>query len=69
MSYANGRLTPATFRCTWCHQIKTGKAWMIERRRKRHGAYVNVICERCRFYYLRGFDLEEFINWVKQQVG
>ena len=69
MSNANGRLTPLSFRCTWCNQIKTGKSWMLERRRTRSGAYVNVICHRCRHYYLHGFDLESFIVWVKEQVG
>jgi hypothetical protein len=64
---SNRRLAIPTTRCTWCHQVRLGQLWGPERRRSRTRSYANVVCQRCRFFYLRGFDLDEFIVWIAEQ--
>ncbi|MDR3670277.1 MAG: hypothetical protein P4L36_05505 [Holophaga sp.] len=63
----NHRNSIPTTHCTWCHQIRLGRLWVPERRRSRSRPYSNVVCQRCRFFYFRGFDLDEFIAWVSEQ--
>ena len=65
----NKRYSPRTLRCTWCHQVRSGPFWVADRRRTRTGAYANVVCQRCRYYYLQGFDLEGFLAWLKEEAA
>jgi hypothetical protein len=70
MATARNRRTPLrTTRCSWCGQVEVRGLWVPDRRRKRDGAYATVVCRRCRFFYLRGFDLEGFLAWLRGHAG
>jgi len=64
----NNRRESLTFYCTWCKRVRSGKAWVSERRRVRTGPVANSICQGCRSFYLTGFDLEGFMDWYRKEI-
>ena len=65
---ANKRQAPRTVLCIWCSKIRSGGAWLPDRRRFRSGPVTQAICQRCRAFYLTGFDLEGFMNWYQKEI-
>ena len=65
---AEKRIVPKTMHCVWCSRIHSGKTWMSERRKVQPDRYSNVVCQRCRSFYLDGFDLEGFLSWCKTEI-
>jgi hypothetical protein len=64
----NKRCESLTFRCTWCNRIQTGKSWIPERRRVQKLPYASSVCQRCKSFYLTGFDFEDFVRWCQREV-
>jgi hypothetical protein len=65
---ANRRVAPRAYHCAWCNKIRVGRFWVPERRRLRPGGYADVVCQRCRFFYFRGFDVDGFLSWYRVQA-
>jgi len=63
----NKRQAARTLHCVWCARVRSGQAWLAERRRARTVPYAHAICQRCRSFYLKGFDLEGFLEWYRQE--
>ncbi len=64
----NKRQAPRTVRCIWCSKIRSGAAWLNERRRFRSEPTVQAVCQRCKSFYLTGFDLEGFMDWCRKEI-
>lgn len=65
---ANRRNSGQTLRCTWCNRVRAGGSWADERRKSAGNTYSNVICKKCKGYYLAGFDADEFMAWARREI-
>ena len=65
----NKRQAPRTVLCIWWSKVQSGGGWRPERRRFRSEQTTQAICQRCRTFYLSGFDLEGFMSWYRKEIS